>query len=41
MIAIETCLIGVFQALLALLIQVRQLELIPINPVEDTKLHWR
>src|SRR5215510_6685633 len=41
MIAIEARRIGVFQALQALLVQVRQLELIPINPVEDTKLHWR
>src|SRR5437588_5190934 len=41
MIAIEARLIGVFQALQALLVQVRKLELIPINPVEDAKLHWR
>jgi hypothetical protein len=40
-IAIEARLIGVFQALQALLVQVRELELIPINPIEDTKLHWR
>src|SRR2546426_600021 len=41
MIAIEARRIGVCQALQALLVQVRELELIPINPVEDTKLHWR
>src|SRR2546428_8305898 len=41
MIEIEARRIGVFQALQALLVQVRELELIAINPVEDAKLHWR
>jgi hypothetical protein len=29
------------QALQALLVQVRELELVPTDPVEDAKLHWR
>src|SRR5438128_996971 len=41
MIAIEAGLIGVFQALQALFVQVRELELVAINPVEDAKLHRR
>src|SRR5712691_13500558 len=38
-VAVETRLVGVFQALQALLVEVRELELVTINPVEDAKLH--
>src|SRR2546422_8940297 len=40
-IAVEARLVGVFQALQALLVQVRELELVTIDPVEDTELHQR
>jgi hypothetical protein len=39
MITVEAGLVGVFQALQALLVQVREWELVPIDPVEDAKLH--
>src|SRR5262245_52584182 len=41
MIAVEARLVGIFQALQALLVQIRELKLITIDPVEDTKLHQR
>ncbi len=40
-IAVKASLVGVLQALQALLVQVRKLELIAINPVKNTELHQR
>jgi hypothetical protein len=40
-VAVEARLVGVFQELQALLVQVGKLQPVPINPVEDTALHQR